>query len=161
MEQVNILNTMVAYTIIFYLATNIVPANADRFYIDTQNLKDPSQKMTLNFTKQKDGNWKVVPDVAPDDPLYFSFDKNLNFYSLEGRSGQRDTLPLSKLIKIKKNHKKWKKVTEVMIKPRSADSQERLSFVVEKKGKKQRIIRPGDDVKTEVKEIPSMHLRWE
>jgi len=161
MEQINILNTMIVYTIIFYIATNTVPANVDKFYIDTQNLKDPSEKMTLNFTKQPDGQWKAVPSVAQNDPLYFKFDEKLNFYSYEGRSGQRDTIPLNKLIKIKKNHKKWKKVTEVMVKPRQADSQESLTLVVEKQGKKQRLIKPGNDTKTEVKEIPAMHLRWD
>jgi len=161
MEQINILNTMIVYTIIFYMATNIVPADMDKFYIDTQNLKDPSQKMTLNFTKQQDDQWKVVPDVAQNDPLYFRFDEKLNFYSYEGRSGQKDTIPLNKLVKIKKNHKKWKKVTEVMVKPRSDDSKERLTLVVEKKGKKQRVIRPGSDTQAEVKEIPAMHVRWD
>lgn len=160
MDSTSILSPMMVYAIIFYMAINIVPPKADQFFIDTQNPKDQTEKTTLRFTKQENGQWKVVPDVALDDPLYFRVDDQLNFYTFEERNQRRDTLRLGKLLKIKKNHKKWKKATEVLVKTRSADDPEKLSLEIVKKGRKQRVIQPGKDTPSNAIEIPPMHLRW-
>ena len=73
MEIESFFNIKMAYVLVFYMATNIIPANVEEFKIDTQNLKNQSESLTLNITKQKDNWWRADAKQHPDEFLYFSF----------------------------------------------------------------------------------------
>lgn len=161
MDIQSLFTTKMVYIIVFYMATNIVPSNVDQFKIETQNLKDRSEKLTLNFTKKEGNWWRADAQQHPDEYLTFRFDKNLNCEVYErDRVKRKDTIPVGKLMTIKQNHKKWKKATEVSIKSLSADTKESLIFKIEKTGRKQRVIRLGSIKIPKLKEMPAMHVSW-
>lgn len=159
MEKTTILNTIVAFMMVFYIATSIVPDDRTHFFMDAQHMLG---KTTFNFIKQKDGYWKVISDYNPNEPLYYAFDDQLNFSMRRRQSGKQDTtLSLNKLIQIKKNHQDWSKVTEVLVKTRSKTPPERLSVDILKKGEKKRVIIVATNAKKNDLEVPTMHLNWE
>jgi len=154
---------MMTFVFIFYMATNIVPANVDQFKIEAQNPDDKTDTIILDFNREKTGKWKVAPRHKSDDVMFFKFDDNANFTMQDGLKGQEKTYPLLQKMSIEKNHKKWKKVTSVTFKNTEKDKKglKSLIFDIQKSGKSQRTITVDSDKSTDVGALPTMTVIWE
>ena len=86
---------------VFYIVTNAIPGNVDQFQMQTKN--SDTETIQLDFIRQKDGMWKVIPDHDQDDVAYFMFDKKLNFHTHTGDKEQMEVIPLQSKLKMTKN----------------------------------------------------------
>jgi len=164
MDTESFLNLKMAYIIIFYLATNVIPVNVDKFSLDMTNLKEKSENLTLNFTKQKDNWWRAKALQHPDEPLNFRFDENLECQVYErDRVAQKDMIPLGKVMEITKNHKKWKKVSQVTFesKKKYQGKSKTLVFEIQKTGKQKRKIRFNAAKSSIDRKLPDMQVNWQ
>jgi len=163
MDTESFLNLKMAYIIIFYLATNVIPVNVDQFSINMTNLKDNSENLTLNLTKQKDNWWRAKALQHPDEPLNFRFDENLDchFYDRD-RVAQKDIIPLGNLMEIKKDHKKWKKASQVTLESRKKyqGKSKTLVFNIQKTGKQKRKIQLNAAKSSIDRKLPAIQVNW-
>ncbi|OJJ18714.1 hypothetical protein BKI52_24225 [marine bacterium AO1-C] len=154
---------MMTFVFIFYMATNMVPANVDQFKIEAQNPSDKTDTIILNFDRDKTGRWKVVPNHKPDDIMFFKFDDQSNFIMQDGQEGKEKTYPLLQKMSVEKNHKKWKKATSVTFKNIEKDKKglKGLVFDIQKSGKRKRTITMDTDKNKDIGELPTMTVIWE
>lgn len=152
------LNMIVVYVFIFYMTTNIIPGNVEQFKVNANDLKTKEKAVRFDFTKQEGNKWKVIADGKSDDPFYFRFDEKLNFYSFDARARRYDTIPIGKQLKIKKNHKKWRKASEAMIKIKGEDKS--VTVKISKTGKKQRLLKISEENNIKLKVKPTLNLSW-
>lgn len=153
---------MMTFVFIFYMATNMVPGNVDKFKVEAQNPDDKTDTIILDFNRNKDGRWKVVPRNKKDDVMLFKFDKQGNFMMQNGTEGKENTYPLLSKLKMEKNHKKWRKVTQVTFKDAKSDGADgkKVVFNIVKKGKSKRTIKVDESQSPDIGAIPEMTVIW-
>ena len=152
------------FVFVFYMATNMVPANSDQFKIEIHNPKNTTETVTLDFTRDQAKRWKVVPSHKPKEVLHFKFDKQANV-TIQDKSAEEKTYPLLREMEIKKDHKKWKKVTKVTFKKKAEDKEGKekatyIAFTIEKSGKTKRTIQLDTTQKSPVMDFPAMTVIW-
>jgi len=141
---------------VFYLAINVAPTNVDYLYIYIQ--EKSGKPIKIDLIKQKNGQWKAIPDKKLDDPMYFRFDEDLNFYTYtKSKSEPQDTIPMGTFLNVKKNHKKWESVTQITFerKKDNGGNQKKLTFEISSGGKRKRFIQPIDK-----KDLLPMIVTW-
>lgn len=149
------------FIIVFYILTSVVPANKDSFQVTANNPDNKTENITLDFTRTA-GKWKVVPSTQPDKNVHFYF-KGRVAYVKPSNSDTYEQLDMLEKIHITPNHKKWSKVTKVVLKEKGDDpDSENLILLVVHDGKNKRTVKMDKNSNPEITEedIPVMHLSW-
>ncbi len=152
---------MTTFIFVFYMATNIIPANVDHFKIEAQNPDDKADMIILDFNRDNTGRWKVVPRHKADDVMFFKFDEQANLTIQDGLKGKEKTYPLLEKMSVEKNHRKWKKVTNVSFKTKEKTGLGSLVFNIKKSGKRQRTVQVDAEKSPQLGSLPAMIITWE
>ena len=158
MDSTSPLHMIVVYVFLFYMTTNIIPGNVEQFEVNANDLATKEKAVKFDFTKQKDNQWKVVADGNSKAPFYFRFDEELNFYSFDTKVRRYDNVPIGKQLKVKKNHRRWRKASEAMIKIKGEDKS--VTIKISKTGKRQRLLKITEENNLKLKVKPTLNLSW-
>lgn len=144
--------------LIFYIATNAIPGNVDKFQMQAQN--EDQKNIQMDFIRQKDGIWKVLPEKDMNDIVYFKFDDQFNLYFRTVQQNTMEKIDLKSKVKIKKNKRKWKKATEVNMTLTENDKQTNIDFKIKRKGKKQFLLEIDAPINSKFRGIPPIKFTW-
>lgn len=148
--------------IFIYIITSIVPAKSTQLRLQIESNK-PNKK-TITECKRSEGKWVVtesVKDGASNKGLKFYF-KGEVLYVKDAHKTTYEKVVLSDKVKIIPNHKKWRKVTQVIVKRLEKNKQAKpLMFHVVKKNKNSRVIRLDPTSYPDLaKELGKVHVNW-
>lgn len=149
------------YVLIFYILTSVVPANKDSFQLTANDPDGDGENITLDFTRSA-GKWKIVPSTEPGKKMYFYF-KGKYAYIKPSNSDTYEQFDMLEKMQITPNHKKWSKVTKVVVKEKANDpDSESLTLLVVHDGKNKRTVKMAKNSHPDLTEedIPVMHLSW-
>ncbi|EAY31181.1 hypothetical protein [Microscilla marina] len=151
------------FVLIFYMALNIVPSRVKQFKIEVKNPANQIEKIQLNFTRNKK-QWQVIASHKPQDTLYFRFDKARYCYIREGSNGKESKADLLTKVEIKRNHRRWRKVSRVEFVPKQGKYNDRKSglvFAISRKKRRKKLIEVDRTSAPEMsKAMPDMLLSW-
>lgn len=147
----------IAFELVFYIMINLVPSKADKFQANFQQGK---QKVLLEFTRKPNNHWQVLGQVngqARKETLQFWFDENqTNYY--EAVDGNTRKHPFGARYDIKRNRKKWRKVSKVTYAIKTS-MEKVMQFSIIKQGKNRYEVKPtGNDA--EADNFPKIQLSW-
>lgn len=147
--------------ILIYIITSMVPAKSTQFRMEVVGQGD--KKATTECIRAAD-KWVVTKSVKEgisDKGMTFYFD-GATFCVKDAESTTYQKIPLLEKVKLVPNHKKWRKVTQVLLKP-LVQSKEAKPMVVQivRKDKNTRIMRLDPTNYPDLaKEIGEVKVNW-
>ena len=151
----------IAFELMFYIMINLVPGKVDHF---EATFDQDGFSFVMNFDRLPDNHWKMAirnKAYSRKDSAEFWFDQDLaNYYKKDGAGTKK--IPFARKLDIKRNHKKWRKVTNVKYIVKYADETPKpsVAFEIKKEAKRKYMIKPiGNGA--EAKSFPELRMFWE
>lgn len=150
----------IAFEFMFYIMINLVPGKVDQFQA---TFDKEGQEVVMNFVRLPANHWKLTAGIegrTKSETAEFWFDDDLANYYKKDRVGIKK-IPFARKVDIKRNHKKWRKVSNIRYIAKYADETPKpsVAFEIKKKTKKKYRIKPiGKDA--ESRSFPDVQIMW-